>query len=150
MSDAFLYICPIWLSGEFEVSCTPYRLAFIPWPRHNSCRKGVCGNVWFLYGWLDVCNHLNHRSWDKSKNPCESQTFANPIHHHYLESTQRVASCFPSPDDAPHLEMCDFHMGMGSCYIIEVLLIHIPGWSTSHAMPGNSIIISWILLLYDP
>ena len=37
------------------------------------------------------------------------------VHHQNLESTWRVASCFPSPDDAPRWEMGDFHMGMGSC-----------------------------------
>ena len=28
-----------------------------------------------------------------------------------------VASCFPGPDDGPCWEMCDFPMGMGSCYM---------------------------------
>ena len=56
----------------------------IPWPRHNSCRKEVCGNVWLPHGCLDV----SYRSWDKSKNPylCINCTFPNLVHHH-LEGT---------------------------------------------------------------
>ena len=93
---------------------------FIPWSRHNSCRKRVCGNVWFPHGCLDV----SYRSWDKSKNPwpCGNCTFPNLMHHQNLESTQPEASCFPGPDDAPHCEMCDFCMGMGSCYILRLAL----------------------------
>ena len=82
----------------------------IPWPRYNSCRKGVCGNVQFPHGCLDV----SYRPWDRSKNPCLyiNHTFRNSMHHQNLESR-----CFPGPDDAPHLEMCNFRMGMGSYYI---------------------------------
>ncbi len=38
------------------------------------------------------------------------------LHHQDLESTWTAASCFQGPDDAPCWEMCDFRMGMGSCY----------------------------------
>ena len=87
---------------------------FIPWPRHNSCRKGVFGNVSSSHGCLDV----SYRSWDKSKNscPCRTRTFPNEVHHQTLGITQPMASCFPAPDNAHHWEMCKFHTGMGSCY----------------------------------
>ena len=32
------------------------------------------------------------------------------------EPGKHEAVCFPSPDDAPRWEMCDFRTGMGSCY----------------------------------
>ena len=35
------------MDGEFLIN-------FIPQPRHNSCRKGVCGKVQFLHGYFDV------------------------------------------------------------------------------------------------
>ena len=38
--------------------------SIIPWPKHISCRKGVCRNVWFLHGCLDVS--YCYRSWDKT------------------------------------------------------------------------------------
>ncbi len=38
------------------------------------------------------------------------------MHHQNLENTQPAVSCFPGSDDAPQWEMCDFCMGMGSCY----------------------------------
>ncbi len=62
---------------------------FIPWPRHNSCRKGVCGNVWFLHGCCDV----SYRSCDKNNNPrpCGNHTFSNSVHHQNLESPQPMA-----------------------------------------------------------
>ena len=63
----------------------------IPWPRHNSRRKGMCGNVQFPQGCLDV----SYKSWDKSKNPCRCtiHTFLYSVHHHGLESNQPAASC---------------------------------------------------------
>ena len=91
----------------------------IPWPRHNLCRKGACGNVWFLHGCFDVF----HRSWDKGRNPClcRNHTFPNLVHHQNLESIRPVALCFPAPiDDAPCWEMCDFRTGMGSCCMISM------------------------------
>ena len=80
-------------------------------------KKGVCGNVWFPHGCLDV----SYRSWDKSKNPClcGTHTFPSSVHHQNLKSTQTAASYFPRPDDAPRWEMWDFHTGMGSCYMIS-------------------------------
>ena len=84
------------------------------WPKHNSCRKRVCRNVRFLNGYLSV----SYRSWDKSKNPglCRYCIFPHSVHHQNLGNTQPVASCFPGPGDAPHWEMCNFCIGMGSCY----------------------------------
>ena len=92
----------------------------IPWPRNNSCEKRVCGNVWFPHGCLDV----SYGSWDKSKNPCPcaNHTFPSEVHHRNLERTQPAASCFPGPDDAPHWEICNFHMGMDSCYKVCQML----------------------------
>ncbi len=95
---------------------------FISRPRPNSCRKRICGHVQFPHGRLDVSNHLNYRSWDKSKNhtyTCGNHTFPNSVHYQYLESTRPVASYFPSPDDAPQWEMFDFHTVVGSCYIFS-------------------------------
>ena len=85
-------------------------VTFIPWPRHNSCRKGVCGNAQFLHGRLSV----SHRSWDKSKNPClcGKHTFPNLVQHQNLKNARPAALCFPDNDDAPHWEMYNFHMGM--------------------------------------
>ena len=40
-------------------------LGFIPWPRPNSCRKGVCRNARFLHGCFDV----SYRSWNASSDP---------------------------------------------------------------------------------
>ncbi len=102
-------------------------LAFIPWPRHNSCRKGVCRKARFLHGCFDV----TYRSWDKSMNLClwRNCTFPNKVHHQNLKSTQPVASCFPGPDDAPQ-EMCDFHTGMGSCYTSVIVISQMSSWST--------------------
>ncbi len=80
-----------------------------------TCRKGVCRNVQFPHGCLDV----SYRSWNKSNKPCPCRdcTFPNLVHHQNLESTRPAASCFPGPEDAPRWEMCDFLMGVGSCYI---------------------------------
>ena len=35
------------------------------------------------YDWLGVPNHLNHRSWDKSKNPYlyPNHIYPNSVHH---------------------------------------------------------------------
>ena len=59
-------------------------VSFIPRPRHNSCRNGMCGNVWFLHGYLDI----SYVSWDKSKNlcPCGNCTFPSEVHHRNLGS----------------------------------------------------------------
>ncbi len=86
-----------------------YRLFFISWPRHNSCRKGVCRNVQFPHGCLDV----SYRSRDESKNPCPCRncTFPNSVHHQNLESTGPATLCFQGPDDALNWEMCNFRMG---------------------------------------
>ena len=88
-----------------------------PMIKTQSMQKRVCGNVWFPYGCLDV----SYMSWDKSKKPCPcgNNTFPNEVHHQNLESTQLAALYFPRPDDAPHQEMSNFCMGMGSCYNIE-------------------------------
>ncbi len=87
---------------------------FIPWLRHNPCWKGVCGNVWFPNGCLDV----SYRSQDKSKNPCQcgNCTFSNLVHHQNLESTCPAASCFPGTDYVPCCEMCNLCTCMCSCY----------------------------------
>ena len=79
--------------------------------------KGVCRSMQFPHGCLDV----PPMSWDKSKNPCpcRNHTFSNSVHQENLKNTCPVASCFPGPDDAPHWEMCDLHMGPGSCYSTE-------------------------------
>ena len=37
----------------------------------------------------------------------------------YLKSTQPAALCFPGLDDAPCWEMCDFCVGMNSCYNVH-------------------------------
>ena len=72
---------------------------FIPWPRHDSYRKGVCENVQFPHCCLDV----SYRSWDESKNtcPCRNHRFPNLVHYQILESTRPAVSCFSGPDDAP-------------------------------------------------
>ena len=102
--------CESWNKAE-QKGC----ILIIPRPRHNSCRKGVCRNASFPNG----CLHVSYGSWDKSKNtcPCENCTFPNSVHRQNLESTRSVAFCFPGHDDAPHWEICNSHMCMGSCYI---------------------------------
>ena len=79
-------------------------------------KRGV-GKCAILHG----CLNGSYRSWDKSKNPCPcgNSTFPNSVYYLNLESTQSVASCFSGPDDASHWQMCDFCMGMGSCYISD-------------------------------
>ena len=103
----------VWWSYIWSICCAG--CTFIPWWRHNSFWKGVCGNVQFLHGCIDV----SYRSWDKSKNPClcRNPIFPNVVHHQNLESIRPVASCFPGPDDVPCWEMCGIRRGMGSWYI---------------------------------
>ena len=48
------------------------------------------------------------------------------VYHQNLEMTLPAASCFQGPDDAHHWEMCNFRMGMGSCYIISFGLLKSP------------------------
>ena len=43
-----------------------YKRHILPWSRHISRRKLMCGDVQFTHGCLDVY----YRSWDKRKNPC--------------------------------------------------------------------------------
>ncbi len=93
---------------------TDTEIYFIPWPRHILAEKGCA----------EMCNFcmaasMFETSWDKNKNPypCRDRTYPNSVQHENLEITQPTASCFPGPDDAPCCEMCDFHTGMGSCYI---------------------------------
>ena len=117
-----------YLMSHFETSKIPEAIQpltidgifshFIPWPRHNSCRKGVCGNAWFPHNCLAVF----YRSGHKIMNPClcRNRTCPNLVHHQNLESTRPMALCFPGPDDAPHCKMCDFRMGMSSSYIIWI------------------------------
>ena len=46
---------------------------FIPWPWHNSCRKGVCGNVWFVHHASSV-HRCIIRTWKAhGLQPCASQ-----------------------------------------------------------------------------
>ena len=80
-------------------------------------KKGCAEMCNFYIGCFDV----SHRSWDENICSCENHTFmrkshiSNLVHHQNLESTLLVASCFPGPGETPSWEMCDFHMGMGSC-----------------------------------
>ena len=92
----------------------------IPWPRHNSSRRGLCRNARFLHG----CFEFSYRLTDKSKNPCpcSNHTFPNSVHHQNLESSQPAASCFPTPDDARRWEICNLCMGTGSCYIVPLMI----------------------------
>ena len=95
--------CPAWWWGVVGISDKsvsrgdttfvnhPRHLAgvvttIIQWPRRNSCRKEVCGHVWFLYG----CLNVSYRSWDTSKNPClwGDRTFPNKVQHQGLGSTR--------------------------------------------------------------
>ena len=98
-------------------------IVIIPWPRHNLCRKGVCRNALFPHGCVDV----SYRSWDKAR------THA----HEKLHISQLGASSEPGkhlgflgPDDAAPWEMCDFCMGMGSCYIThKSIALRYKNWS---------------------
>ena len=75
----------------------------------------------YLHGWLGV----SYMSCHKSNNlcPCRNHTFGDKVHHQNLGCTWSAASCFPGPNDAPHWEMCDFRMGMGSGYRTEYRLL---------------------------
>ena len=103
---------------------------FIPRPRHNSCRKEVCRNAWFR-----MAASMFYRSWDRSKNPCpcRNRTFPNSVHHQNLDSIQPVVSCFPGLDDAASWEMCDFPIGMGSCYMLKCTHRGINTWEYTPA-----------------
>ena len=114
---------------------------FIPRPRHNSCRKGVCRKVWFPHG----CSHVSYRSWDKSRNlcPCRNRTFPNSVHNQNQEHTRPVASCFPGPDDAPCWEMSNFLHGHGSllCFLVvhEInLQWKLATWHLTTSLPISS------------
>ena len=77
-------------------------------------KRGVqkCG----IFAWLLWCFY---RSWDKSKNRCPfgNRALSKSMYHQNLKSTLPVTLCFWGPDDASHWEMCNFRMGMGSCYM---------------------------------
>ena len=89
----------------------------IPWPRHNSCRRGVCGNAQFPQTVLMFLT--GHGIEARNSYPCRNHTFPNSVYHQNLESTQPAAPCFPGPDDAPCWEMCDFRTCMVSCFILS-------------------------------
>ena len=67
------------------------------------------------------CFDVSYSSLDKNKNRClcGNLTFPNLMHHHSLESTQPMAFWFAGPDVASCWKVCDFCMGMCSCYNIE-------------------------------
>ena len=71
---------------------------FYPMAKTQFVQKRVCRNMPFPQGSIDV----SYRSWDKSKIPRPSRncTFPNLVHHHNLERTPCVSTCFPGPDDA--------------------------------------------------
>ena len=53
-----------------------------------------------------------------SKNPCPcgNHKFPNEVHHQGLGSMKVQAKCFLGSGDASCWEVCNFHMGMGSCF----------------------------------
>ncbi len=55
-----------------------------------------------------------------NKNPClcRNRKCPNKVHHQDLGSMRPQAECFPGSDDAPCWEICDFCMGMGSCFYL--------------------------------
>ena len=46
----------------------------------------------------------------------ENRQFPNEMHHQVLGSMKPHAECCPGSDDAPSWEICNFCMGMGSCF----------------------------------
>ena len=71
----------------------PLELVFYPMTKTQFMQKRGVGKC-VISAWL---RDVSYRSWDR--NPCPA------------------ALCFPGPDDALCWKMCDFHTGMGSCYI---------------------------------
>ena len=79
---------------------------------------------------IDIKYHRLLISCQYSKNPCScgNHTFPRGVirtwqtwghrYHAFQDSLMwsRAASCLPGPDDAPSLQMCDFHMSMDSCF----------------------------------
>ncbi len=70
-----------------------------------------------------------------SKKPClyKNCTFSNEVHHQGLGRTMSWAKCCPGSDDALSWKLCDFHMGMGSCFYPMTCKKH----QDSHAEIGH-------------
>ena len=79
---------------------------FIPWPRDAQFMQ--------THG----CFDLSFSLWDKGKSQCpwRNHPFSNSVRQQNMKSTRSTALCLPGSDDAPHWEMCDFCICMGSCY----------------------------------
>ena len=89
-------------------------MTFYPMTKTQFMQK----RVWEMWDFHVAALDVSYKSWDESKNPCPwgNRLFLNSVNHQNLKSTRPVASCFSGPDDAPHCEIFDFHMDIGSCY----------------------------------
>ena len=99
----------------------------------NERRNAPSMSTFWDYG-IEINTDLKWRdryglAYSKNPCPCGNHTFPNKVHLWDLGSMRPQVMFFPGSDDALNWEMCNFCMGMGSCFYFMTCKKH----QSSHA-----------------